>query len=662
MTIPGHTSDPRLESLLEFERLISDTSAALFSAPPDNLDHAVERSLERVRKFFLADRCALLSVSSDQQIVNVRLASYGEGIPSVSPEINVGEFFPWSSHRLLVERLPIRISRMADLPPEAEVEVESWNQLQIRSALTLPIERAGSISHIIVLNSVKHECEWPDDFVTRLKVLGVLLDGALERQELFRRYHESEKRLDLAADFAGAGLWSVDTRTREVWGTERLRRIFGYQPDVDLNIEQFEAVIHPHDLDLVRSAMRGMKRGSDHLDLEYRVIHPDDGAERWLQTRGRPYFGPTGDLELIMGVSLDITKQKTIEKALRESENLLAKGAHLAGLAFYEVDFGEGTLYVDPAFQDLCGLPPGQDQGFGAIEFWKEGLHPEDRPRVLRLRQELHKGSNDQITLEYRFLHPVSGTKWIQHLAGVSTRDDAGRAISTFGVMREVTARRKSEDEIHQLSRMLINAQEDERALLARELHDDLTQRLAVLAIEVGRFETAVDDAVHSQMVRGIREELVRLSEDIHSLAYHLHPSVLTELGLVEALWTESDRRGRQGQVKVSLDLDPLPAGLGREEALCLFRVAQEALNNIVRHAGTSSAKITLRGLDGGLLLSVNDRGVGFDQKLKGAGKHLGLVGMRERVRLVNGTLDIASVPGQGTTISAWVPCVGGPS
>ena len=97
MNIQGRTSDDRLESLLEFETLISDTSASLFSSPPENLDPAVEQALERVRKFFQADRCALLSVSSDQQVVNVRLASYGEGIPSVSPEINLVEFFPWSA-------------------------------------------------------------------------------------------------------------------------------------------------------------------------------------------------------------------------------------------------------------------------------------------------------------------------------------------------------------------------------------------------------------------------------------------------------------------------------------------------------------------------------------------------------------------------------------
>ena len=176
-------------------------------------------------------------------------------------------------------------------------------------------------------------------------------------------------------------------------------------------------------------------------------------------------------------------------------------------------------------------------------------------------------------------------------------------AVATYGVLRDVTQRKKTENELHNLSRLLINAHEDERALLARELHDDLSQRLAVLAIEVARSQATVKDPVPAKMLTSVQEKLVWLSKDIHALAYNLHPSVLTELGLVEALRTESERRGRQGLLNVSLDLDPLPAGLGKDEALCLFRVAQEALNNVTRHARTGDANITLRQIDEGVLL-----------------------------------------------------------
>ena len=159
--------------------------------------------------------------------------------------------------------------------------------------------------------------------------------------------------------------------------------------------------------------------------------------------------------------------------------------------------------------------------------------------------------------------------------------------------------------------------------------------------------------------MRSVREGLVRLSEDVHSLAYQLHPSVLEELGLVEALRAECERRGRQGRIDLPVDLDPLPAASAKDAALCLFRVAQEALNNVVRHAGARAASVTLRQMDGGLLLAVRDDGVGFDPASPGKRRSLGLASMRERVQLVNGTLDIESAPGRGTTIVAWVPAEG---
>jgi len=163
-------------------------------------------------------------------------------------------------------------------------------------------------------------------------------------------------------------------------------------------------------------------------------------------------------------------------------------------------------------------------------------------------------------------------------------------------------------------------------------------------------------------MLTTVREGLVRLSEDIHALAYRLHPAVLEELGLAEALRTECERRGRHVDIAVTLDLDPVPAAVGTDATLCLYRVAQEALNNVARHARAHAASVVLRQVDGGLLLAVRDDGVGFDPDEPRTRGSLGLVSMRERLRLVNGTLDVDSAPGHGTVIVAWVPGEGGPS
>ena len=263
------------------------------------------------------------------------------------------------------------------------------------------------------------------------------------------------------------------------------------------------------------------------------------------------------------------------------------------------------------------------------------------------------------MSLEYRYLHPDNGLRWIQHLAGVSKRDAAGRAVATFGVLRDISTQKQAEDDLRELSRRLIRAHEEERALLARELHDDVTQRLAVLAIDVGRAERAAVENTQAEAMQAVREGIVRLSEDIHTLAYHLHPSVLEELGLVEALQIECERVGRKANIPLDADLAPPPVGLGKDAALCLYRVAQEALNNLARHAGARTAGVTLRPLRGGVMLAVRDDGVGFDPARRQVRRSLGLASMRERVRLVDGTLDVESAPGEGTSITAWVPLQG---
>ena len=159
--------------------------------------------------------------------------------------------------------------------------------------------------------------------------------------------------------------------------------------------------------------------------------------------------------------------------------------------------------------------------------------------------------------------------------------------------------------------------------------------------------------------MREVRDGLVNLSEDVHSLSYKLHPSLLEDLGLADALKAECERFTRQESIVVEATLDGLPARIPQDCGLCLFRVTQEALRNLARHAQASTAKVSVRCLDGGLQLAVSDTGIGFDPAQHRHRPSLGLASMRERVRLVGGELDIESAPGQGTTIVAWVPLTG---
>ena len=205
-------------------------------------------------------------------------------------------------------------------------------------------------------------------------------------------------------------------------------------------------------------------------------------------------------------------------------------------------------------------------------------------------------------------------------------------------------------------ARRLLTAQETERARLARELHDDITQRLARLAIDVGRCELGTSGISPAETARDVREGLVQLSEDVHALSYRLHPAILEDLGLAAALRAESEHFTRHESIAVDVKLREIPEVIPHEPALCLFRVAQEALRNVARHAHARAVGLSLRGLDGGLQLAVQDDGVGFDPAIDRDRPSLGLASMRERVRSLDGELDIESAPGQGTTIMAWVP------
>jgi len=233
------------------------------------------------------------------------------------------------------------------------------------------------------------------------------------------------------------------------------------------------------------------------------------------------------------------------------------------------------------------------------------------------------------------------------------------QAALILGLLLNRARRLRAESAAQNLSQRLIRAHEEERSRLARELHDDLTQRVARMAIDVGRVERGGDPPPPGEVMRSVREGLVGLSEDIHALSYRLHPSILEELGLTEALKAECERFSRQESIPTSVSVRDLPA-VAPDAALCLFRVVQESLRNVARHAHARSVSISTRTLEEGLELAVRDDGVGMDRARRDY-PSLGLASMRERVRLAGGEFEIDSAPGQGTTILVWVPLKQGP-
>jgi two-component system, NarL family, sensor kinase len=220
-------------------------------------------------------------------------------------------------------------------------------------------------------------------------------------------------------------------------------------------------------------------------------------------------------------------------------------------------------------------------------------------------------------------------------------------------------ALRQTRESLRKLAAKLLHAQEEERRRIAREMHDDWTQRLALLGIDIAKLEKHIaPPGTALPLLRAMQEKLVCLSEDVHALSRQLHPSILDDLGLVEALRSECAGFSRREGIAVVYRPEQVSTTFPKDIALCIYRVAQEALRNLAKHAAVNEAWVTLAATGQELVLRVEDKGIGFDA----AGGHsqpgLGLSSMEERVRLIQAKLSVTSAPGQGTTVEVHVPLV----
>ena len=249
-------------------------------------------------------------------------------------------------------------------------------------------------------------------------------------------------------------------------------------------------------------------------------------------------------------------------------------------------------------------------------------------------------------------------------VAEISERMETERSLraSEDALQASQRALRQSSDDLQALAARLLTAQEEDRRRISRDLHDDVNQRLAMLAVDVETLSLRppASQTVLGRNLRSVQDRIVELSDDIRRFVHQLHPSILDDLGLPIALQQlMDDFAGRTG-LKSTFQHDNVPPALSRDLATCFYRIAQESLSNVARHAEASRVEMDLVGVEQGLALSIADDGRGFDRrKTDSSPGGLGLVSMNERLRLVGGSLDVTSGPRAGTTVRAWAPVAG---
>jgi PAS domain S-box-containing protein len=249
----------------------------------------------------------------------------------------------------------------------------------------------------------------------------------------------------------------------------------------------------------------------------------------------------------------------------------------------------------------------------------------------------------------------VAGEK----LYTVIVRDVTERARADQLVQESQQALEVSRGELRSLAGLLLTAYEDERRRVSQELHDDVSQRLAAVAVELESLQAVRSRRTSPQAasLKKVSDLVAQLADDVHRLAFALHPRVLDDLGLPLALQTFLRDLAQRHGIRARMRRRGVGPSIPRGPALCLYRVAQEALRNVTRHAGAPGVTVTLAGVGGGIALCVRDAGRGFDSSAaEGERRGLGLVTMEERIRLAQGRLVVRSRRGRGTHVHAWVP------
>jgi PAS domain S-box-containing protein len=283
-------------------------------------------------------------------------------------------------------------------------------------------------------------------------------------------------------------------------------------------------------------------------------------------------------------------------------------------------------------------------------------IPPELFDEECSILQKLRAGARIE---QYETLRVTKGGKKIDVSLTISAiRDSSGVLVGYSQIARDITERKTAEKELHDLSARLINAQEEERTHIARELHDDFSQRLALLSIGLGQLwkQLPEPDIGSRDQLQEMWTRIKEISSDLHRLSHQLHSSKLDLVGLVPAVMGLCQEIRQKHDIQVEFTKHHIPSVIPKEVALCLFRVTQAAISNVVKHSEAKRVRVELFGTNNEIHLQIADNGVGFDPVIQSAAAGIGLIGMRERLRLLDGELTVQSVSGAGSTIQAQVP------
>lgn len=558
----------------------------------------------------------------------------------------------------------------------------------LKAFLGVPLSHEGKTIGVLAL--ANREGGYRTEDLEVAESLAPAIVEALMRKKAADALRRSQAILSEAQRIAHLGNWEWDIETGEVSWSEEMYRIFGletlsFHPSIASTAER----IHPDDREAFGKLARDLVRDPKPVSAEYRIVRPD-GSLRWVHGRGEAVAGEGGKPVRLVGTAEDITERKQAEVSLVRAAQLL--GAHIDNSPLAVIEFDPQfrvTRWSDGA-QRLFGWTAEETIGKAIGEMrW---VYDEDMELVKQLSADMFSGEllrNLSVNRNYRKDGSVVHCEWYNS----AIRGADGKLASVLSLVLDVTERKRAEEElkkhpehleelvkertarlqetvedlhhetqlalraeedIRALSGRLVSVQEEERRAIARELHDEVGQYLTFVRMMLERAIKSPGEEI-APILREATDQVADLLKRVRNLSLDLRPSMLDDLGLVPALLWLFERLEGQSGLQVSFSRDSLDS-FSPKVNTAAYRIIQEGLTNVVRHAGTKEATVNVRADDDTLYVELADRGRGFDMAAAANGPSTGLSSMRERARMLGGVLKLESAPGAGTRISAELP------
>jgi len=478
-----------------------------------------------------------------------------------------------------------------------------------------------------------------------------------ERRRAESAARHNEERLTFALNAAQMDTWEWHTADKRLTWSEAGKVPFAVKSGPQNAMDSPQSIIHPEDYEALQSAMIRATAEGEPCEVEFRMIR--NGSTRWFKSKGKVFYDDSGNATRILGIGMDITGQKHSQEALVASTSRLQ--ALLQAIPDMMFLMDKSGVYLDyyTRYPDRLLLPPSWFLGRNVREVLPEEL----AERVLKCMARLGDDHQHDM-LEYAL--NIAGEE--RHYEARLVTADTDRVLS---IVRDVTKEwravevaRQSQEQLLQSNKQirdlvagLIMTQESERRRISLLLHDDVNQNIALMGLIIGRIKRKVQPS-NTEVLGGLEaltQQVQDLTTKIRDLSHHLHPGVLEHLGLVAAL--KSHVAGlKEAQIEATFTASVGSEPVAHDVAVCLYRVALEALHNASRHSGVASARVELKDEGGFLTLEVSDTGRGFDLEAARRGTGIGLASSEERIRLLQGSFEVRSSPQMGTVVIARVP------